>query len=261
MIRAWIRLRPGRYLWLEELIGSFREREFTGLPPYSKREDENSLPKRPTCARSLSRISLRDCVLVLRGEERITWFRVERESFESIHNHNAFARHEEGGKMIKPRGLEGVILPSCKILSPSAAGVILPITVSATPAAFIFSRFPPLFPAPGPPKARSPTAVKGPVESVFLKRRRRRFSVTVDRQLVPKEGPPRWRRSACRRSPGQPVAEVDHGCSAGRQLQRRAAGAVLLERVAPGSGFPRPPFRFATPTLYARPFRNPRGRV
>ncbi|NLY91760.1 MAG: GTP cyclohydrolase I FolE2, partial [Firmicutes bacterium] len=38
---------------------------------------------------------LRDSVLALRSDSRIKWFRVEVESYESIHNHSAFASHVE----------------------------------------------------------------------------------------------------------------------------------------------------------------------
>lgn len=38
---------------------------------------------------------LRDNVLALRKLDGIAWFSVECENFESIHNHNAYASHEE----------------------------------------------------------------------------------------------------------------------------------------------------------------------
>ena len=38
---------------------------------------------------------LRDTVLALRGLPGIAWFSIECENYESIHNHNAFAAHEE----------------------------------------------------------------------------------------------------------------------------------------------------------------------
>ena len=38
---------------------------------------------------------LRDNVLALRALDGIAWFSVACENFESIHNHNAFAAHEE----------------------------------------------------------------------------------------------------------------------------------------------------------------------
>ena len=41
---------------------------------------------------------LRDLVLALREQEGATGFEVECESFESIHNHSAYAFHEEGDK-------------------------------------------------------------------------------------------------------------------------------------------------------------------
>ena len=38
---------------------------------------------------------LRDTVLALRSLSGIAWFSIECENYESIHNHNAFAAHEE----------------------------------------------------------------------------------------------------------------------------------------------------------------------
>ena len=38
---------------------------------------------------------LRDTVLALRGLEGLAWFSIECENYESIHNHSAFASHEE----------------------------------------------------------------------------------------------------------------------------------------------------------------------
>jgi len=98
MIRAWIRCRPGRYLWLEELIGLLQGQGSSRVYPLLKREDEKFVTEEAYQHPKFVEDILRDCVLVLRGEERITWFRVEVESYESIHNHNAFARHEEGKK-------------------------------------------------------------------------------------------------------------------------------------------------------------------
>lgn len=98
IIRARIRCRPGRYLWLEELIALLQNQGSSRVYPLLKREDEKFVTEEAYRRPKFVEDILRDCVLVLRREDRITWFQLEIESYESIHNHSAFARHEEEKK-------------------------------------------------------------------------------------------------------------------------------------------------------------------
>jgi GTP cyclohydrolase I len=63
-----------------------------------KREDERFITElsydRPRFVEDLSR----EVVLHLQEDERIDWYRVEVSSQESIHNHEAYACIEKGGK-------------------------------------------------------------------------------------------------------------------------------------------------------------------
>ncbi len=95
VIRAWIRCRSGRYLWLEELISLLHNQGSSRVYPLLKREDEKFVTEEAYTHPKFVEDILRDCILVLRGVEHLTWFRLEIESFESIHNHSAFAQHEE----------------------------------------------------------------------------------------------------------------------------------------------------------------------
>ncbi|HEY8344799.1 MAG TPA: GTP cyclohydrolase FolE2 [Bacillota bacterium] len=95
MIRVWIRCHPGRYLWIEELVGLLQNQGSSCVYPLVKREDEKHITEEAYENPKFVEDILRDCVLSLRAEKRITWFRLEVESYESIHNHSAFARHEE----------------------------------------------------------------------------------------------------------------------------------------------------------------------
>ena len=61
-----------------------------------KRPDEKAVTERafenPVFVEDL----VRNVVLRLKAHEQITWYKVEAENFESIHNHNAYASIEKG---------------------------------------------------------------------------------------------------------------------------------------------------------------------
>ncbi len=95
IIRAKINCHPGKYLWLEELIGLLRSQGSCPIYPLLKREDEKFVTETAYQNPKFVEDILRDSVLALRSDPRITGFQVEVESFESIHNHSAFAAHQE----------------------------------------------------------------------------------------------------------------------------------------------------------------------
>ena len=66
-------------------------------PLYSvlKREDEKFVTEAAYQNPKFVEDILRDVVIAIRGVDGVKWFSVECENFESIHNHNAFAYHEE----------------------------------------------------------------------------------------------------------------------------------------------------------------------
>ncbi len=63
--------------------------------PLLKREDEKFVTEAAYKNPKFVEDILRDVVIALRGVENLSAFAVECENFESIHNHNAFAAHEE----------------------------------------------------------------------------------------------------------------------------------------------------------------------
>ena len=63
--------------------------------PLLKREDEKFITEAAYQNPKFVEDILRDVVIALRGVENLSAFAVECENFESIHNHNAFAAHEE----------------------------------------------------------------------------------------------------------------------------------------------------------------------
>ncbi len=84
-----------KLVWIEELIKMAEECASAELFSLLKREDEKFITEHayehPVFVEDL----VREIALRLRRDQRILWFRVEAESMESIHNHNAFAVVEE----------------------------------------------------------------------------------------------------------------------------------------------------------------------
>lgn len=96
MIRSMIRFEyPGKIVWLEDLIELLRIQGSCPVFPVLKREDEKFVTENAYLNPKFVEDILRDSVLALRSDDRIKWFQVEVESYESIHNHSAFASHVE----------------------------------------------------------------------------------------------------------------------------------------------------------------------
>lgn len=96
IIRSQIRFeQPSKLVWLEDLIELLRQQGSCPVFPVLKREDEKYVTETAYLNPKFVEDILRDSVLALRSDPRINWFNVEVESYESIHNHNAFASHLE----------------------------------------------------------------------------------------------------------------------------------------------------------------------
>lgn len=94
-IRATVGFVPGQFVWIEELVHLLEHQGSAQIYPLLKREDEKYVTERAFHNPKFVEDVVRDCVLALRKDERIRWFEVECESEESIHQHNAFAHHQE----------------------------------------------------------------------------------------------------------------------------------------------------------------------
>jgi GTP cyclohydrolase I len=83
------------FLWLEDLIELIENS--TSSPVYSllKREDEKFIVERAFENPRFVEDVVRDVALKLESHPLITWYSIECESFESIHNHNAYAYLEK----------------------------------------------------------------------------------------------------------------------------------------------------------------------
>lgn len=96
LIRVKVRFSPGyACIYIEDLARLMEAQ--ASCPVYSllKREDEKYVTERAYENPKFVEDMLRDSILALRRLDGLAWFALECENFESIHNHNAFARHEE----------------------------------------------------------------------------------------------------------------------------------------------------------------------
>jgi GTP cyclohydrolase IB len=95
VIRVQIEYLPGTFIWLEDLVAGLEITGSSQLYPVVKREDEKFITESSFANPRFVEDTLRNVVELLRNDERICWFEAECDSYESIHNHNAFAYQRE----------------------------------------------------------------------------------------------------------------------------------------------------------------------
>ncbi len=100
VIRCKVRFNHRGFLWIEDLVRLLEAQGSCEIYPLLKREDERFVTQMAYDNAKFVEDILRDCVITLRNNEVIRWFELECESFESIHNHSAFACHTEDKRMI-----------------------------------------------------------------------------------------------------------------------------------------------------------------
>jgi GTP cyclohydrolase I len=91
-----VQVRSDSIIWIEDLIALIESSGSSEMYSLLKREDEKAVTERayenPVFVEDL----VRNVALKLNGQSEITWYRVEAENQESIHNHNAYACIEKG---------------------------------------------------------------------------------------------------------------------------------------------------------------------
>jgi GTP cyclohydrolase I len=91
-----VQIRSSKSIWIEDLIALMEQSASSELYSLLKRQDEKFVTERayenPVFVEDL----VRNVALRLNAHEDVTWFKVEAENFESIHNHNAYACIEKG---------------------------------------------------------------------------------------------------------------------------------------------------------------------
>lgn len=92
-VRLQVRFR--KFVWIEDLITLVEKSASSDVYSLLKREDEKYVTERAYQNPMFVEDIVRDIAVNLRKDPNITWFAVESENYESIHNHNAYARIEE----------------------------------------------------------------------------------------------------------------------------------------------------------------------
>ena len=91
-----VQIRSRKAVWIEDLIGIIEQSASSELYGLLKREDEKAVTERayenPVFVEDL----VRNVALKLNAHGDVTWYKVEAENHESIHNHNAYACIEKG---------------------------------------------------------------------------------------------------------------------------------------------------------------------
>jgi len=86
-----------KFFWIEDLIRIIENSASAGVFSLLKRSDEKFLTEKAYDNPMFVEDVVRNIALHLNARRNITWFRVESENLESIHNHNAYACVEKEG--------------------------------------------------------------------------------------------------------------------------------------------------------------------
>ncbi len=89
VIKANIRFK--KFVWIEELIEMLEMCSSCPLYSVLKRPDEKYVTEKAFNNPMFVEDMVREAAIKLKEDERIIWFEVEAENFESIHNHSAYA--------------------------------------------------------------------------------------------------------------------------------------------------------------------------
>ena len=91
-----VQVRSRKAIWIEDVIALVEGSASSELYSLLKRRDEKAVTERayenPVFVEDL----VRTVALKLNAHPDVTWYKVEAENFESIHNHNAYASIEKG---------------------------------------------------------------------------------------------------------------------------------------------------------------------
>ncbi len=93
MVRMQVRMRG--FAWIEEFIEIAEESASSPVYSLLKREDEKFVTEAAFASPTFVEDVVRGVALRLETHPQVSWFRVEVESYESIHNHSAFATIEK----------------------------------------------------------------------------------------------------------------------------------------------------------------------
>lgn len=89
-----VRFAKGQWMWIEELFDLIERQASTQVFAVLKRPDEKYVTEAAFDNPKFVEDIVRDLAAALDGIDKIVWFSVNSENYESIHNHNAYARVE-----------------------------------------------------------------------------------------------------------------------------------------------------------------------
>jgi len=90
-----LQVRFKKFVWIEDLIKLVEKTASSDVYSVLKREDEKYMTEAAYNNPMFVEDIVREIALDLNNDPNITWFAVESENFESIHNHNAYAYVEK----------------------------------------------------------------------------------------------------------------------------------------------------------------------
>jgi GTP cyclohydrolase I len=94
--RVKVRFRFERFVWIEDIITLVEGCASSGVYSVLKREDEKFVTERAYQNPTFVEDVVRSAAQKLAATPHVTWYSVEAEAFESIHNHSAYAFIESG---------------------------------------------------------------------------------------------------------------------------------------------------------------------
>jgi GTP cyclohydrolase I len=91
-----VQIRSRKAVWIEDLIAIIEASGSSELYALLKRQDEKAVTERAYDNPVFVEDLVRNVALKLNSHPDVTWYKVEAENHESIHNHNAYASIEKG---------------------------------------------------------------------------------------------------------------------------------------------------------------------
>ncbi len=91
-----VSIRSRQSVWIEDLIGLIESSASSELYALLKRQDEKAVTERAYQNPVFVEDLVRNVAVKLNAHPDVTWYKVEAENHESIHNHNAYACIEKG---------------------------------------------------------------------------------------------------------------------------------------------------------------------
>ncbi|MHB8520931.1 MAG: GTP cyclohydrolase FolE2 [Limisphaerales bacterium] len=86
-----VQIRSRKAIWIEDLIAIIERSASSELYSLLKRQDEKAVTERAYANPVFVEDLVRNVALHLNRHPEVTWYKVEAENYESIHNHNAYA--------------------------------------------------------------------------------------------------------------------------------------------------------------------------